>query len=325
MATESGAVPTGEVRSFDAGEWTPGVLLAAKGDQRVSVVIPARDEEATIGGIVAAVREMWVEAVPLVDELVVIDSDSGDATAELARSAGARVHAAGDIRPELGPARGKGEALWKALHVTTGDILVFLDADLIEWGTHFVSGLAAPLLTDPTLRLVKAVYERPLLGADGHEVESGGRVTELVARPLIALHWPQLAGLVQPLAGEWSVRRSAFEAYAVPCGYGVELAALVDTVLAAGPQAIAQVDLGRRAHRHHRHDTLGQMAVQVMAAVETRLGERAAYPGPATVPLRQFDRRGPRWSAWETDVDITERPPARSVAGYLPSSREGGA
>lgn len=325
MATESGAVPAGVVRTFDAGEWTPSALLAAKGDQRVSVVIPARDEEETVGAIVAAVREMWVEAVPLVDELVVIDSDSRDATAEVARAAGASVHAAHGIRPELGPARGKGEALWKALHVTTGEILVFLDADLIEWGTHFVAGLAGPLLAEPGLRLVKAVYDRPLLGADGHEVESGGRVTELVARPLIALHWPQLAGLVQPLAGEWSVRRSAFETYAVPCGYGVEIAALVDTVLAAGPEAIAQVDLGRRAHRHHRHDTLGQMAVQVMAAVETRLGERAAYPGPAAVPLRQFDRGTTGFVARDTDVDITERPPAVSVEAYAARSREVGA
>ena len=316
MARESG------VRSFDARQWPPERLLAAKGGQRVSVVIPARDEAATLGGIVARVRESWVDAVPLVDELVVIDSDSTDGTADIARDAGARVHAARDIHPELGPARGKGEALWKALHVTTGDVLVFLDADLIEWGPHFVAGLAGPLLAEPDLTLVKAVYDRPLLDDGGHEVETGGRVTELVARPLLALHWPELAGLVQPLAGEWAVRRAAFERYAVPCGYGVEIAALVDTVTRDGAGAIAQVDLGRRAHRHHRHDTLGLMAVQVMAAVEARLGERTAYPGSDVVRLRQFDRGETGFVARDSDVDVTERPPAVSVPGYAAPAGE---
>lgn len=318
MATESGVV-----RTFEAGQWSPEELLAAKGVQRVSVVIPARDEEDTVGGIVAAVREAWVGSVPLVDELVVIDSDSTDRTAEVARAAGAEVHAAAEIRPDLGPGRGKGEALWKSLHVTTGDLLVFLDADLIEWGTHFVAGLLGPLLTDPSLALVKAVYDRPLLDGHGHEVESGGRVTELVARPLLALHWPELAGLVQPLAGEWAVRRSAFETYAVPCGYGVEVAALVDTVTSAGADAIAQVDLGRRAHRHHRHDTLGQMAVQVMAAVEARRGGDTAYASSGEVVLRQFDRVEGGFRPRESAVDVSERQPAVRVSGYAGHRGEG--
>ena len=132
-------------------------LLAAKGDQRLSVVIPARDEQDSVGDVVAALRHAWVEQTPLIDELVVIDSDSVDDTVEVARAAGAIVHSAKDIRPDLGPAEGKGEALWKALHVVTGDVLAFLDADLVEWGSHFVPGLVAPLLTDPTVHLVKAV------------------------------------------------------------------------------------------------------------------------------------------------------------------------
>ena len=310
------------VRGYRPDAWTAADLLAAKGSRRVSVVIPARDEQDTVGDIVARVRRDWVERVPLVDELVVIDSDSVDRTAEVARAAGAVVHPAGGIRPDLGPARGKGEALWKSLHVTTGDVLAFLDADLVEWGTHFVPGLLGPLLAEPGLRLVKAVYHRPLLDDAGREVETGGRVTELVARPLLALHWPELAALVQPLAGEWAVRRSAFETYSVPCGYGVEIAALVDTVRAGGAAAVGQVDLGRRAHRHHRHDALGPMAVQVLSAVEARLGERTARQGAGAVRLRQFDRGAGGFVPRDTDVDITERPPAVSVTGYAARAGE---
>ncbi|GIL36596.1 glucosyl-3-phosphoglycerate synthase [Phycicoccus sp. DTK01] len=294
-------------------------LLAAKGATTVSVVIPARDEEATVGDVVAGVRRAWVEDVPLVDELVVIDSDSTDRTAEVARAAGATVHAAAEVLPGLGPARGKGEALWKALHVTNGDVLVFLDADLVEWGTHFVSGLLGPLLTDPGVALVKAVYDRPLLDAEGREAETGGRVTELVARPLLALHHPELAGLVQPLAGEWAVRRSAFERFSVPVGYGVEIAALVDTAALLGADAVAQVDLGRRTHRHHRHDTLGPMAVQVLAAVEARLGrgvEAAAGVADGRATLKQYERTAEGFTPRPREVDLAERPPAVTVEGY---------
>lgn len=305
-------------------DWSTDRLLAAKaaGGHRVSVVIPARDEEDTVGGVVARVRAAWMEEHPLVDELVVIDSDSVDATAARAREAGALVHAAAHVRPDLGPAQGKGEALWKSLHVTTGDLLVFLDADLIEWGPHFVPGLVGPLLTDPAAVLVKAVYHRPLLDADGREVESGGRVTELVARPVLALHFPELAHVVQPLSGEWAIRRAAFERMPVPLGYGVEIAALIDTCQVHGPEGVAQVDLGRRTHRHHRHDTLGPMAVQVLAAVERRLGERTE--GDAVlVPLRQFVPVEGGFEPRMRRVDVAERPPAVDVPGYSsPTFRE---
>ncbi|NHA66511.1 glucosyl-3-phosphoglycerate synthase [Phycicoccus flavus] len=294
-------------------------LLAAKGDTVVTVVVPARDEEATVGDVVSGIRRAWVDRVPLVDELVVLDSDSTDATAAVAAAAGATVHAAADVRPDLGPARGKGEALWKSLHVTRGDVLVFVDADLVEWDVGFVSGLLAPLLTDPTVALVKAVYDRPLLDAAGHEAETGGRVTELVARPLLALHRPDLAGLVQPLAGEWAVRRSVFERFSVPVGYGVEIAAVLDTAAALGADAVAQVDLGRRAHRHHRHDTLGPMAVQVLSAVERRVGRAAERPDTAV--LVQYERGPSGFEARPRDVDLAERPPAVSTPGYPGGAR----
>ena len=311
-----------DIRTFAASDWSAEELLAAKDGMRVSVVIPARDEEATVADVVSGVRRAWVDDVPLVDEVVVIDSDSTDATAEVAARAGAVVHAAAGVRPDLGPARGKGEALWKSLHVTTGDVLVFVDSDLVEWGPHFVSGLLGPLLTVPEVALVKAVYDRPLLDAAGHEAEAGGRVTELVARPLLALHRPGLAGVVQPLAGEWAVRRSVMERLSVPVGYGVEIAALVDTADLLGASAVAQVDLGRRAHRHHRHDTLGPMAVQVIAAMEARSGARAASRASEVITLRQFDRGGEGFTEHPRFVEVMERPPAVSVAGYRSGSVE---
>ncbi|MGL5817757.1 MAG: glucosyl-3-phosphoglycerate synthase [Phycicoccus sp.] len=297
--------------------WSAEGLMAAKGAVRVSVVIPARDEESTVGSVVAAVRRAWVDDVPLVDELIVVDSDSVDATAERAREAGAVVYAARDVLPGLGAAQGKGEALWKSQHVTGGDVLVFLDSDLLEWGPHFVIGLLGPLLTDPGVALVKAVYDRPLLDAQGQEAERGGRVTELVARPLLALHRPQLTSLVQPLAGEWAIRRSVFEQLSVPVGYGVEVAALVDVCDRRGPEAIAQVDLGRRTHRHHRHDTLGPMAVQVMAAVEARVDRELGCRVSDVVELRQFDSTAAGFVHRLRAVDTAERPPAVSVSGYV--------
>lgn len=297
-------------------DWPVEELLAHKAGHRVSVVLPARDEAATVGSIVEVIRRELVEAVPLIDELVVIDSDSTDATADVARAAGATVHAARTIRPELGTARGKGEALWKAQFVTTGDVLVFVDSDLVDWGTHFVTGLVGPLLAEASTALVKAVYDRPLLDASGREVETGGRVTELVARPLLALHWPELVGVIQPLSGEWAIRRAVLERLSVPVGYGVEIAALVDTANRCGAAAVAQVDLGLRTHRHHRHDTLGQMAVQVMAAVEARTGSRAAPAGRDVVDLTQYDRLSAGFVPRTSAVDVTERPPAASVAGY---------
>ncbi|HEX6917871.1 MAG TPA: glucosyl-3-phosphoglycerate synthase [Phycicoccus sp.] len=317
--------PDADIRTFAASDWSAEKLLAAKDGMRVSVVIPARDEEATVADVVSGVRRAWVDDVPLVDEVVVIDSDSTDATAEVAARAGAVVHAAAGVRPDLGPARGKGEALWKSLHVTTGDVLVFVDSDLVEWGPHFVSGLLGPLLTVPEVALVKAVYDRPLLDAAGQEAEAGGRVTELVARPLLALHRPGLAGVVQPLAGEWAVRRSVMEQLSVPVGYGVEIAALVDTADLRGTGAVAQVDLGRRAHRHHRHDTLGPMAVQVIAAMEARTGARDASRASEVITLRQFDRGAEGFTEHPRLVEVMERPPAVSVAGYRSASAEPGA
>jgi len=210
--------------------------------------------------------------VALLDEIVVIDSDSTDETYDVATDAGAVVHRAAEIRPDLGTTPGKGEAMWKSLFVTKGEVIVFMDADLLDWDTHFVPGLLGPLLTRPEVQLVKGFYERPMGSGEAAVPFEGGRVTELVARPLIRLLFPELAGLHQPLAGEWAIRRALFETLSVPTGYAVELAALVDTVRAHGLDALAQVDLGTRAHRHQSLRDLSGMATQILAAALARSG-----------------------------------------------------
>jgi glucosyl-3-phosphoglycerate synthase len=210
------------------------------------------------------------------------------------------VYAARSIRPDVGGHPGKGEALWKSQFVTTGDVLVFVDADLTGWGTHFVRGLIGPLLTEPDVLLVKGFYDRMLDGPAGAGPQ-GGRVTELVARPLLNLYWPALARVVQPLAGEWAIRRDVFAGLSVPVGYGVELAGLLDVYARFGLAAIAQVDLGERAHSHQSVYDLGVMAAEIIE-VARRRGIGAA---PESM-LWQFDRR----QGWrEREVPTAERQP----------------
>ena len=228
-------------RTFTAAEFALPALAEAKAaaGHRVSVVIPARNEAGTVAEVVGQIRDALLPS-GLVDELVVIDSDSVDDTAAVARAAGASVFAARDIDTGTAAVPGKGEALWKSLFVTSGELLVFIDADLTEWGPHFVSGLLGPLLGNPEIRLVKGFYDRladDLPGA-GVAAPQGGRVTELCARPLLNLYWPELAAVVQPLAGEWAIRRSLLESLPVPVGYGVEFATLTDTYHRHGLAAI---------------------------------------------------------------------------------------
>lgn len=307
-----------ERRTHQWTEWTPQRLVELKRDTgtTVSLVVPARNEEATVGRIVSRVREELIGRVPLLDELVVMDSDSTDATAREAAEAGARVHRTVDVRPDLGHHHGKGEALWKAQFVTGGDVLVFLDADLVEWDTHFVSGLLGPLLQDPGVELVKAFYDRVLDREDARPTHEGGRVTELVARPTLALRWPALSGVVQPLSGEWAIRRSLLRELTVPTGYGVELATLVDTHLRRGVDAIAQVGMGLRGHHHQSLHGLGAMATELLAVADRRAG---AGPGADAVELHQYGTGG---KTMTTEVGLVERGPASRV-GPPPDRPEG--
>jgi glucosyl-3-phosphoglycerate synthase len=293
-------------------DWPAEELLAAKRrlGVTVSVVIPARNEQQTVAGVVGAIRRSLVMRQPLVDELVVIDSDSTDSTAEAAVGAGAKVHRAADIVPAEGTFPGKGEAIWKSLHVTTGDLVVFVDADLTSWGPHFVTGLLGPLLADGDVQLVKGFYTRVWTRSDGSTSTEGGRVTELVARPLISLWWPELADVVQPLAGEWAARRSLMESLPIPVGYGVELATLMDTVAGHGLDAVAQVDLGSRAHRHQANHDLAIMAAELLVVAERR---RPAGQPPLAAQLRQFVREDGQARPVLRPVPVTERRPAASV------------
>ena len=306
-------------RTSTAGRWPARSVLAAKGPARISVVLPARNERETVGQIVGAVRTDLMQSVPLVDEIVVIDSRSADDTAEVAAAAGARVVAQDDVLPFLAPADGKGEALWKSLAVTSGDVIAFLDADVRNFSSSFVTGLLGPLLSDPSLRFVKACYDRPLNGTgDNGTGGAGGRVTELVARPLLNLHWPLLAGFVQPLSGEYAARRGLLEQLPFFTGYGVEFGLLVDVLAAAGMDAMAQVDLGTRVHAHQSTAALGRMAAQIWLAAWSRLG-RDGLTGAREVSglLTQFHRAG-AWHLPEVhDITVTERPPMIGIPGYL--------
>ncbi|MFF7856755.1 glucosyl-3-phosphoglycerate synthase [Streptomyces sp. NPDC007904] len=305
-------------RSWSVADRPLHRLLAAKRATglSVSVVLPALDEEATVGDIVSVVRRDLMLQVPLVDELVVVDSGSTDRTAQVAAAAGARVVHRDDVLPRLPAVPGKGEVLWRSLLVTTGDIVCFVDADLRDFSSDFVSGIVGPLLTDPDVQLVKAMYDRPLTlpgGASGTTAAGqGGRVTELVARPLLNLHWPRLAGFVQPLGGEYAARRSLLERLPFPVGYGVELGMLVDALHLVGLDALAQVDVGVRVHRHQDGQALGRMAAAIYRTAQLRLA-RGHLIRPA---LTQFERTGGTFEARTYSVDTEERPPMTDIAEY---------
>ncbi|WP_282087715.1 glucosyl-3-phosphoglycerate synthase [Streptomyces tendae] len=299
-----------DARSWAAGDRPVQHLLSAKHatGQSVSVVLPALDEEATVGDIVAVIRRELVLGVPLVDEIVVVDSGSSDRTSEVAAAAGARVVHRDAILPRIPAVPGKGEVLWRSLLVTGGDIVCFVDADLREFSADFVSGIVGPLLTDPDVHLVKAMYDRPLGTAPGQ----GGRVTELMARPLLNMHWPQLAGFVQPLGGEYAARRSLLERLPFPVGYGVELGMLVDALHLVGLDALAQVDVGVRVHRHQDGRALGRMAAAIYRTAQLRLA-RGHLVRPT---LTQFERGADGFEPRTYAVDTEERPPMTEITEY---------
>jgi glucosyl-3-phosphoglycerate synthase len=303
-------------RTSAAPDWPTHRLLAAKAaaGATVSVVLPALNEEETVGAIVATIRaELMTGACPLVDEVLVLDSGSTDRTAAVAAAAGADVAHRDAVLPRIPAGAGKGEALWRSLHATAGDLVVFVDADLREFSADVVRGLLGPLLCDPGVHLVKGMYDRPLRGGETVLPAGGGRVTELVARPVLNLNWPELAGFVQPLAGEYAARRSLLERLPFPRGYGVELAILVDALALVGLDGLAQVDLGVRHHRHQDDAALGRMAAEVWHAALTRLRPDR----PPGSRLTQFERTPDGlFHPVTADLACEERPPMRTVAEY---------
>jgi glucosyl-3-phosphoglycerate synthase len=296
-------------RSSQAADWPVPRLLDNKGETRVSVVLPALNEAATVGRIVARIRRDLVDRVALVDELMVVDSGSTDSTVDVARSAGAEVVRREDVLPEFAIRPGKGEVLWRSLAATTGDVVVFVDSDLSDFTSTFVTGLLGPLLCDPSVQFVKATYDRALQSGETVLPTGGGRVTELVARPLIGLHWPELSGFVQPLGGEYAARRALLESLPFASGYGVEFGLLVDTYRSVGLDAMAQVDLSRRKHRNSDLHKLGRMAAEILQVAESRLGR----PFSDTMDLTQFVRATDGVQVIDTDVSVIDRPQMRSL------------
>jgi glucosyl-3-phosphoglycerate synthase len=244
-------------------------LVAAKqkSRQRVSVCIPCRNEADTIGPIVESiVSHLTLEPVQLVDELLVIDDGSTDATAQTASAAGASVVAVSDVLPHLAGSHGKGAALWASTVASTGDIIVWCDGDLLSFDPFVISRLVGPLLNDPAITMVKGFYERPL----DQSGEGGGRVTELVARPLLRLVFPALSEIRQPLGGEYAIRRSAIQGLSFEPGYGVEAGLLIDVAVRHGAASIAQVDLGVRRHRHRSLSELSVMSETIIECILRR-------------------------------------------------------
>ncbi|MBB4686103.1 glucosyl-3-phosphoglycerate synthase [Amycolatopsis jiangsuensis] len=291
-----------ERRTWQEPGWSTAAILAAKRGRTVSVVLPALNEEQTVAEVVASVRPLLGTVV---DELVVVDSGSTDATAEVAAAAGARVVRREDVLPEVPPRPGKGEVLWRSLAATTGDVLVFLDSDLVDPDPSFVPALLGPMLTETGVHLVKGFYRRPLR----LESTGGGRVTELLARPVLSALRPALAELVQPLGGEYAGTREFLETVPFAGGYGVEIGLLMDAEARYGLDALAQVNLGVRKHRNRSLLQLGVMSRQILAAAL----ERSGMPAGETDRFTQFVPVSGEWLPDVTEVPLAGRPPMREV------------
>ena len=295
-------------------------LVDAKERQnlRISVGLPTLNEEGTIRKVIRAIRSRLIERIPLVDELVVIDSRSEDRTREFAEDEGVRVVIHDEVLPELGSYRGKGEALWKSLHVLTGDIVAWIDTDVTTAHPKFVYGIVGPLLIRPDLQFVKAFYQRPLKIGDELQATGGGRVTELAARPLLNLFFPELSGIVQPLSGEQAGRRSLLEQLPFFSGYGVETGLLVDTLQRAGLGAIGQVDMKQRIHRNQSLYALSKMSFEVLQVATKRLGEAHGTDllEEANFTMKLITAQGGKLHLEMHDIIDVERPAMATVPAY---------
>ena len=293
-----------ERRRYVAAAYEPEALRKLKRSMSIAVVIPTKECAETLAGVlgqtVGPVRDAG-----LVDHVLVVDAASADGSAALAMAWGADAVLQDDVLSEYGPALGKGDAMWRGVSLTQADIICFLDGDTINPHPDHLRGLIGPLLTDPSLQLVKGSFERPLRVGGVDLPNEGGRVTELMARPLLNLHQPLLAGFAQPLAGEFAGRRDLFESVPFPVGYGVEIAILIDALNRDGLDSLAESYLGTRQNQHQPLRALGEMAYAVLAAVENRLDGRTAIVGGHY--LRP-------WQHGSTaHVPVVERPPLRTV------------
>ncbi len=284
----------------------PLARLAPERAQTISVCLPARDEASTIGAILEQLVPL--REGRLIEQILVVDNSS-DGTGEIARALGVDVRAQEQLMPEHGPVLGKGDAMWRALPILTGDVVCFLDADSEDFGTHFVTGLVGPLLRDPRIAFVKGFYRRPFRVGELTLPQGGGRVTELTARPLLNLFYPELAAIEQPLAGEIAVRRELLERLPFMTGYGVDIALLIDAYHAVGLDGLAQVDLDVRQNAHQPLRDLGPMAYAVLQAVASRLEREGRIQGPLPAAFLALGDDGPHAIGSEP----VQRPPLTSL------------
>jgi glucosyl-3-phosphoglycerate synthase len=284
----------------------------------VSLCIPTLNEEKTIGKELVLFRSELMDRYPLLDELAVIDSGSTDRTLEVAAAFGADVYLSSDILPQLGNKRGKGENLWKAIYQLNSDIICYVDADIKNIHPRFAYGLIAPLIYQPAIKYVKAFYDRPLAISNEIRPSGGGRVTEILVRPLFSLFFPELTALIQPLSGEYAVRREVLERIPFPIGYGVETSHLIDVYFEWGLEAFAQTDLDQRVHRHQPTRDLGKMAFGILRAFFSRLRSRGIVPDlpSLTSLLRQFQVQGREYEQVIFELREEERPPMIEIPEY---------
>lgn len=302
------------------------IQLKEKAGVSISLCIPSLNEEKTIGKEIVLFKSELMSRKPLVDEIAVVDSGSTDRTCEIAAEFGADVYLSSDILPSYGSKRGKGENLWKAVYQLKGDIIVYVDADIGNIHPRFVYGLLGPLLRKPDVKYVKAFYERPLAFSKSLTKSSGGgRVTEVLVRPLFSLFFPELTAIIQPLSGEYAVRREVLEKLWFPVGYGVETSHLIDVYRMAGLGAFAQTDLDQRVHRNQPTQDLGRMSFGILQTFFTRMqkeGLMKELPNMATV-MRQYQVHDGAYEPVEFDIVEDERPPMGTIPEY--KSRRRGA
>jgi len=295
-------------------------LVALKREQglTISLALPALNEAKTVGKVIRTIKRALLERTPLLDEIVLIDSNSTDRTRDIAARLGVPVHIHQHLLPELGTRRGKGEALWKSLLVTKGDLVVWVDTDIVNIHPRFVYGILGPLLLHQNVQLVKGFYRRPLRIGDKVQAGGGGRVTELTARPLLNLFYPELSGVVQPLSGEYAGRRTALEQLSFFSGYGVETGLLIDVLEKYGINAIAQVDLLERVHHNQPLEALSKMSFAIIQAVmrklERRLGQALLDDVNKTMKLIRHDHSGYYLDVEE--IAEKERPPIITLDTY---------
>jgi glucosyl-3-phosphoglycerate synthase len=290
-----------------------------KAGLKISLCIPTLNEEKTIGKEVVIFRSELMQRYPLVDELAIIDSGSTDKTLEIAANFGADTYLADEILPEVEPKRGKGENLWKAIYQLSGDIIVYIDADIKNIHPRFVYGLVAPLIHNRQMQYVKAFYDRPLASSHGVRPSGGGRVTEILIRPLFSLFFPELTGVIQPLSGEYAVRREVLERIPFPIGYGVETSHLIDVYTQYGMEAFGQTDLDQRVHRNQPTRSLGKMAFGILQTFLSRaekLGIIGDLPDVSTI-LRQFQVNNSIFETVEHQIVEEERPPMNTIDAYI--------